>query len=145
MRQAMPGGGRGGSRSRATGQVASRVARGAQQIQQPVQEEEAAPPTIAQVVVAQATNISMVRVLLEDLAKGVLDLSLVVGEHARTATDLQSRVAAIEQELGVEIEPDAAEDEVPEAFDDGDAAGDYDAGDYDDLVEHDDEHAEEAA
>ena len=134
------GGGRqGAARSHATGELAGRVAARAQQA--PPIKDQAATPTIAQVVVAQANNIGLVRTLLEDLAKGVLDLSLVVGEHARGLNDLQARVAAIEQELGVEIEPGPLGGEDTELSDDGDVA----AGDYDDDEQQLDDHAEEAA
>jgi hypothetical protein len=145
MGRGSSGTGRGINRAQVTGQVAGRVARGAQQIAKPVKDEEVAPPTIARVVVSQAQNINMLRVLLEDLAKGVLDLSLVVGEHARSITDIQSRLVAIEQELGVEIELEPTEAEDPEPIVDGSNDRDYDTGSYDDLDEQHDEHAEEVA
>ena len=63
-------------------------------------------PTIAQVAVAQAQNISNLRTILEDLAKGVIELSKVVGTHTKTVVDLGLRIDSIEQELGVEIDPE---------------------------------------
>jgi hypothetical protein len=52
----------------------------------------------------QARNLNQLRELVEDLAKGVLDLSKVVGKHTGQLEDYKSRIESIETELGAEID-----------------------------------------
>ena len=139
--------GRGNSaaQQRAAAQAAARVST---QIQQ--YEPELPPtPTIAQVAVAQGQNIHNLRTLLEDLAKGVIELSKVVGTHTKGLEDLRLRTDSIEQELGVEIDPEVVDGELAVPEDDGelgpvtDPLGDLDnAGEFvGDNGEYFDEHA----
>lgn len=145
--------------SRSAAQAAARVVSRARE---PEPEPEDKTPTIAQVTIAQAQNLSNLRILLEDLAKGVVGLAQVVGEHTGAIADLKSRIGAIEQELGVEvastigdeIEADGAGDmlTVSDAYDGDDVEGEYEGlgehdgeGDYDDTVSEFGQHAQEAA
>jgi len=61
-------------------------------------------PTLSQVTMVQARNLNQLRELVEDLAKGVLDLSKVVGKHTGELEDFKSRIESIETELGAEID-----------------------------------------
>ena len=61
-------------------------------------------PTLSQVTMVQARNLNQLRELVEDLAKGVLDLSKVVGKHTGQLEDFKSRIESIETELGAEID-----------------------------------------
>ncbi len=63
-------------------------------------------PTLSQVTMVQARNLNQLRELVEDLAKGVLDLSKVVGKHTGELEDFKSRIESIETELGAEIDYD---------------------------------------
>lgn len=108
-------------------------------------EPTTAPPTIAQVAIAQGKNLEMLRTLLEELAGGVLDVATLVGTHTNGITDLRTRLEAVERELGVEM-PEAeieadADDGMLTVLDEGD--GDYE-GDYDDTVSEFGQHAAEA-
>lgn len=144
--------------SHAAAQAASRVI---SQVREPEPELEAKVPTIAQVTVAQAKNISNLRLLLEDLAKGVIGLAKIVGEHTTGLADITSRMEAIEQELGVEVasvagvEIEADEMEkiltVSDGYDGDDIEGEFEGdgehvdGDYDDTVSEFGQHSQEAA
>ena len=95
-----------------------------------------ATPTIAQVAIAQGQNVAHLRTLLEDLAKGVLDMYRVVGTHSQALKAADARIAALEIELGVEIDEEYAaeegveDNEQPAAdddHDDGAAGGDAEA------------------
>lgn len=66
-------------------------------------------PTLSQVTMVQARNLNQLRELVEDLAKGVLDLSKVVGKHTGELEDFKSRIESIETELGAEIDYTEAE------------------------------------
>jgi hypothetical protein len=155
-----------GQTTRAAQQAAARVSEG-MQFERP-EVPVGATPTIAQVALAQGHNLGTLRILLEDLAKGVLEMSKVVGNHTRSLKDFTTRIEAIEHELGVEIdvgadgegeavvgdelatEPDVVlagdgTDEYVgdggEFVDEGDyAEGDYAEGDYaDDDAEYDED------
>ena len=61
-------------------------------------------PTLSQVTMVQARNLNQLKELVEDLARGVLDLSKVVGQHTGELEDYKSRIESIETELGAEID-----------------------------------------
>ncbi len=61
-------------------------------------------PTLSQITMVQARNLSSLRELVQDLAKGVIDLSKVVGTHTTELEDFKSRIENIETELGAEID-----------------------------------------
>jgi len=105
------------AQQRAAAQAAARMST---QVQEFEPEVLATPtPTIAQVAVAQGQNIANLRTLLEDLAKGVIELSKVVGTHTKAVEDLRLRIDSVEQELGVEIDPEAMDGDLAATEDDG--------------------------
>ena len=61
-------------------------------------------PSLSQITMVQARNLNQLKELVEDLAKGVLDLSKVVGKHTGELEDFKSRIESIETELGAEID-----------------------------------------
>lgn len=109
-----------GRMSAAQQRAAQAAARVSAQVHEFEPEVPATPtPTIAQVAVAQGQNIANLRTLLEDLAKGVIELSKVVGTHTKAVEDLRLRIDSIEQELGVEIDPEAVDADLAATEDDG--------------------------
>ena len=68
--------------------------------------ENQSAPSLSQITMVQARNLNQLRELVEDLAKGVLDLSKVVGKHTGELEDFKSRIESIETELGAEIDYD---------------------------------------
>ena len=91
----------------------------------------ARPPSLGQITVVQAQNLSSLKEMVEDLAKGVLQLSKVVGQHTGQLEDFKSRIQSIETELGAEI--DYTEGDYDEADNNDELPGDTDEiGDDDD-------------
>ena len=66
--------------------------------------QSGAAPSISQVTMVQAQNLNTLRELVEDLAKGVVELSKVVGDHTTKLDDIKGRIESVEAELGAEID-----------------------------------------
>jgi hypothetical protein len=138
------------AQQRAAAQAAARVSTQVQEFEPEVPATQT--PTIAQVAVAQGQNIANLRTLLEDLAKGVIELSKVVGTHTKAVEDLRLRIDSIEQELGVEIDPEAVDGDLAATEDDAELGPSTDnielggdLGDGGEFVDGDGEYYDEQA